>query len=334
MKNTLICAGNETYSHYRIPGMTVTAKGTLLIYFEARRTMSDWANMDILLYRSEDGGESFSEPIVIAGGTEQFPTVNNPVCIAEPDGTLHFLYCRDYSVEGGDVFYRRSDDDGKTWSEPRNIMASTRPDYHNVIACGPGHGICTKNGMLLTPVWMVPKSANVPVRAHNPAQISTLYSLDHGDTWQLGEIIPASSTVPDPNETQAAELSDGSIYLNVRTTGSGCRAYTRSKTGYSGWDDLQRDETLIDPTCFGSVVSAGGKQLGFVNCCSKTERQNLVCRYSSDGGKTWEKSITVEPGDAGYADIAVMPDGTVCVLYEQRFGECDRLARFRMDELK
>ena len=44
------------------------------------------------------------------------------------------------------------------------------------------------------------------------------------------------------------------------------------------------------------------------------------------------KTLVVEQGDAGYADLAVM-DGTVYVLYEQRFGEVVRLARFPLDEL-
>ena len=58
-----IWSPDETYSNHRIPGMIVTSKGTLIIYNEARRTASDWANMDIFIQRSEDHGESFGEPI-------------------------------------------------------------------------------------------------------------------------------------------------------------------------------------------------------------------------------------------------------------------------------
>lgn len=65
MKNSQILASDAAYSNYRIPGIVVTKKNTVITYFEARRTMSDWAHMDILLYRSEDGGETFSEAIVM-----------------------------------------------------------------------------------------------------------------------------------------------------------------------------------------------------------------------------------------------------------------------------
>lgn len=335
MTNTLVRAGDETYSNYRIPGIVVTKRGTVITYFEARHTASDWAMMDILLYRSEDGGKTFSDPIVMAQGDDDYPTVNNPVCIVGEDGILHFIYCRNYSVGGGDVFYRRSEDDGRTWSEPHNIMASTKPEIHNVFACGPGHGICTSDGMLLVPVWLVKKEAGEETMAHHPGTVSTLYSRDNGDTWQLGDLIAATEECRDPNETQAAVLSDGRIYLNVRLSGVGYRAYTVSETGYDGWASLAVDFALPDPTCFGSTASAvvdGQHILAVVNCAHRQKRENLVCRISYDNGATWAKSLVIEPGDAGYADIALTEDGTFYVLYEQSAGIRDRLAVFSIED--
>lgn len=334
IRNTLVREQDEQYSNYRIPGIVVTGRGTVITYYEARKTSSDWALMDILLYRSDDGGETFSAPIVMANGTADYPTVNNPVCIVGSDGILHFLYCRNYSVGGGDVFYRRSEDDGITWSEPRNIMDSTRPELHNVFACGPGHGIAVGD-LLLTPVWLVQKKAGEDLMSHHPGTVSTLYSRDNGRTWQLGALIEATEVCRDPNETQAAVLSDGRIYLNVRLSGVGYRAYTVSETGFDGWSPLKTDPALPDPTCFGSTASAvvnGRHVLAVVNCASQTARENLVCRISFDDGRTWEKSLTVEPGDAGYADIALTEDGTVYVLYEQSGGVRDRLAVFSLSD--
>ena len=79
------------YARFRIPGVVTTAQGTLLAYCEARRRDSDWAEIDILLHRSTDGGRSFSAPVVLASGTSMKKTVNNPVMIAGRDGTVHFL---------------------------------------------------------------------------------------------------------------------------------------------------------------------------------------------------------------------------------------------------
>ena len=194
----------------RIPGILLTPAGTVLWWCEARDTLSDWARIDLQLYRSEDGGKSFSEPLTLASGDAEHPTVNNPVLIAARDGTLFFLYCRDYSVDGGDVFLRVSRDDGRTWTEPRDLMSSTRPAEHNAFAFGPGHGIETPDGTLLCPVWYVKKSAGMEPRSHHPAVVSSFFSRDGGGSWTLGEEIPATADCPDPNETAAAILSDGS----------------------------------------------------------------------------------------------------------------------------
>lgn len=330
MKITTVVRANDVFQKYRIPGIAVTAKNTVLMYYEARHQPGDWENMEIQLFRSEDGGETFSEPFVMAAGTDELPVAGNPVCIPEPDGTLHFLYQRQYSIGGGSLYYRKSTDDGKTWSKPRDISAFCMPEYHNVFAFGPGHGICTSTGMLIVPVWMVPKDRNAGLTEHHPSVVSTCYSLDCGETWQLGELIMDSAEIPNPNETQIAELPDGTLYMNLRNQDTGYRARVWSKTGYSGWTKPELDLALPDPTCFGSCAAYhhnGVDALLFVNCANKINvRENIVCRASFDGGRTWERSVVVEPGDGGYVDIAVLGDGTVCVLYEQRFGVCDKLS--------
>ena len=174
---------DATYEKHRIPGMLVTCKGTLLAYNEARRTAEDWAMMDILLQRSTDGGATFSAPVALANGTEQHPTTNNPVMMQDRTGRLHFLYCEDYGTNGGRVLQRTSDDDGITWSAPRDITRFTAPAERTCFALGPGHGICTDSGMLLVPVWLVPALYGTPTRKHGPSVVTTLTSTDNGESW-------------------------------------------------------------------------------------------------------------------------------------------------------
>src|SRR5262245_4503066 len=52
---TLFTAGEGGYASYRIPALVVTGKGTLLAFGEARKTASDWAEIDLLIRRSNDG---------------------------------------------------------------------------------------------------------------------------------------------------------------------------------------------------------------------------------------------------------------------------------------
>ena len=56
-----VVGDNPKVARYHIPGVTVTAEGTVLAWCEARNAESDWADIDILLRRSTDGGKTWSK---------------------------------------------------------------------------------------------------------------------------------------------------------------------------------------------------------------------------------------------------------------------------------
>ena len=68
--------------------------------------------------------------------------------------------------------------------------------------------------------------------------------------------------------------------------------------------------------------------------CGDQLPSDISIAESYDDGKTWAKSLVIEPGDAGYADIALTEDGTFYVLYEQSAGIRDRLAIFSIDDFQ
>lgn len=318
-----------TYSNHRIPGMLVTDKGTLLAYCEARRDASDWALMDILMQRSEDHGISFTAKNALATGTQAHPTVNNPVMMQDHNGRIHFLYCEDYTVNGGRVLRRYSDDDGITWSAPVDITAFTMPEFHNAFALGPGHGITLRDGTLLVPIWMVPKRYEEPLTRHSPSVISTFYSKDCGQTWQIGDILDITPDVICPNETVAAQTSDGRVYLNIRHQAAH-RARAYSANGHADWTDYEPVRELWDPQCFGSVAAYDDGNhpysILFVNCNSKTHRNNITIRVSTDDGRTYPCSKLIDAERGGYVEVAVdNQNGLIYVLYEDQYGITDHL---------
>lgn len=327
----------DTYTNHRIPGMLVTKSGTLLAYCEARRSGSDWALMDIILQRSEDHGMTFSEPQILAAGSEKHNTVNNPVMMQDKTGRIHFLYCEDYTVEGGRALRRYSDDDGLSWSDPIDVSAFTMPEFHNALAFGPGHGIITKDGTLIVPIWMVPKYHEAPIRSHDPSVISTFYSKDNGETWAVGDILDTTSRILSPNETAAAQTSDGKIYLNIRFKGY-CRAKAYSESGYSEWTEYTPDYRLPDPQCFGSVAAYNdGKHpytLIFANCATKSGRNHVTVRASFDDGRTYPVSKLLDEERGGYVEVAVDNAAKlIYVLYEDKAGITDHLAVFNIEWL-
>ena len=329
-------SGERSYDLHRIPGIVVTQKDTVIIYCEARTSTpgdypeagGDWNLMDIYIQRSTDGGLTFGEPIYIARGTEGAATVNNPVMIVGADNTLHMLYCVNYSINGGGLWYRRSTDDGITWSEAVEVTqyAAATADF-DCFAFGPNHGICrSSDGMLMVPVWYVPAGAGSEITAHGPSRGAIFYSRDNGETWALSDPILGMSS-----EIAIAELSDGSIILNARSTPY--RKVCVSQDGLTGWSTVVEDEQLPDPGCDGGMVSVNlegyASALLFVNCASTENREFVTVRCSFDHGLTYEDKTIQLTGNlaGGYADIAVDSKGCVYVLYEIDWGDRVRLAR-------
>ena len=196
----LFQAGKGGYALYHIPGIVVTANGTVLAWCEARQKGGDWDQIEILLRRSNDDGKTWSDAtkfpdvpgpkpknpfaLRVKGVKETDVTYNNPVLIAGRDGTVHGLFCLEYMRS----FYIRSVDDGVTWSTPVEITPTFekfRPAYDwKVLATGPDHGIQLKNGRLIVPVWL---STGTGGNAHRPSMTATVYSDDQGKTWNVGE---------------------------------------------------------------------------------------------------------------------------------------------------
>ena len=344
-RQELFATGQGGYAHYRIPGIIVTRKGTILAYAEARKSLrGDWGTTDIVLRRSTDRGATWSPFRVIAAvdgpkaknpvavvqklGADEEVTYNNPVAIADrKSGAVHFLFCLEYMR----AFYMRSDDDGQTFSKPVEITSvfdAFRPEYPwKVLATGPGHGIQLRNGRLLVPIWI---STGTGGHAHRPSVTSTIYSDDSGQTWKRGEIaVPDTPDQVFPSETAAAQLSDGRVMLNVRTESkTHRRTVVTSPDGATHWSKPRFDPRLLEPICFGTILSLGGKRLVFANpdTLDKTgaaaepgknrDRKNLTVQFSDDDGATWKSKRVMEPSWSGYSDLAQGSDGTIYHFYE------------------
>lgn len=318
----LFTAGEQGYMTYRIPGLFAQGK-TVLAYAEARRDgFGDWADIDVVMRRSTDGGRTWAPMRVLAdAGTG---TANNPVAIpgAKP-GEIHFLYCVDYAR----AFHMRSTDGGATFSKPVEITAAferLRAVYDwNVIAAGPGHGIRLRNGRLLAAVWL-----STGGKKHRPSRVGTLYSDDNGLTWQTGDLVP--DTLPNPSETYAVELRDGRVMLNIRNESpEHRRALSFSSDGARAWSKPVFDQQLLEPVCMASLIRHPKGALLFSNPdnleatyvdASKTvnrDRKNLTVQWSGDDGKTWTAKRVLEAGLSGYSDLAAISDGTILCLYER-----------------
>lgn len=315
MKTHVFTSGRDGYHTYRIPAVLAAANGTLLAFCEGRRnSRSDHGDIDLLVKRSEDGGQSWSAQRVVYSEAGEV-TIGNPCPVVDAEtGTVWMLFCRD----NVDVLVTHSRDDGLTWSDPIDITEDVKKKAWTWYATGPGVGIQLRNGARKGRLL-------IPCDHRNPEAYDcgshSVYSDDGGGSWRLG-----GSVRPGANECQFGELADGTVVMNTRmqTHSEGYRGTALSRDGGESWYGFTHDRNLPCPKCQASLVG-GGKpdSLLFSNPAPPAppgagggERANMTVRLSNDGGRTWPASELLHEGPAAYSCLALLPDGSVGCLYE------------------
>jgi sialidase-1 len=332
VQKRLFVKGVGGYNIYRIPSLLTTQSGTLLAFCEGREA-GDSSDIDLLLRRSQDGGETWSRKQVV---WDQGKNVcGNPCPVQDRDtGIIWLLLTWNSSSDSGGALHKgtgkdtrrvyvcSSTDDGLTWSAPVEITETTKKKHWWWYATGPGVGIQLEQGphkgRLVIPCDHTSKDGH---GSH------VMYSDDHGETWQLG-----GSVMGGANECQVVELADGTLMLNMRIQkgSQGKRGIATSRDGGQTWSELELDPTLIEPVCqasflrYSPALSSGKNRLLFSNPASTAGRVNMTVRISYDEGKTWPVSKLLHDGPSAYSCLAIMPDGDIGCLYEGgevRYGE-------------
>ena len=323
----LFVGGDNGYKTYRIPALLTTAQGTILAFAEARKNgPADHGDIDLVVRRSTDHGATWSDMIIIYDQGGQ--TVGNPAPVQDRDTGRVWL---PFTIDNDTVHVTYSDDQGKTWSAPRDITSDVKlPDWE-WYATGPGHAIQLSNGRLLIPCdhWL--KGARTVFYSH------AIYSDNHGETWQLGGTVEKNT-----DESSVVELDDGTVYINMRSNHMrSMRAFALSKDGGETWGKLRFEKDLIEPVCQGNVLrftsekEHGKNRLLFSNPASRV-REKMTVKMSTDEARSWPVARLVNEGLSGYSDMAVLPDMSVGMLYEngeKAYNEKITFARFTLEWL-
>ncbi len=318
-------AGEDGYQAYRIPSVIVTPKGTLLAFAEARRTgAGDAGDIDLVVRRSHDGGESWS-PMQIVGDNGP-NTFGNPCPVVDRNtGSIWLLTTQNRGTDrekdiiagtsgaGRTVWAMKSEDDGITWSTPSEITSSVkRPDW-TWYATGPGIGIQTMSGRLVVPANYAEAGTGVH-RSH------LVFSDDGGRSWRLG-----ASSEAGTNESQVVELTDGRLMLNMRNHPAKPENFRMIATSADGGETLSvayADRALIEPPAQASILrmSSASTQdrdrLLFANPAS-TKRERLTVRLSYDEGRSWTVSRVLHEGPAAYSSLVVLRNRSIGLLFER-----------------
>lgn len=352
----LRAAGQDNCDTYRIPGLVTTNNGTLIAVYDNRYNNSKdlQEDIDIGMSRSIDGGQTWEPMKVImdmgewGGRPESLNGIGDPCVLYDEKNATLWVAALWMSAatekdmlwwaskpgmspeQTGQFMLSKSTDDGLSWSAPINITKQIKDPSWQLLLQGPGRGICMKNGTLVFPVQF---KEDIGEKSLDGGQFtchsSIIYSTDGGENWKIGTGAKANTT-----EAQVAELSNGSLMLNMRDdrnrtdkSETNGRAVSVTRDLGKTWETHPTSNAALqEPNCMGSLISADvrmdgqmRKVLFFSNPNSKTKRTNMTIKASTDEGHTWAETHQVElyaPAGYGYSCMTMVDENTVGILYE------------------
>ncbi|KAA0931943.1 sialidase family protein [Streptomyces apricus] len=327
-------AGQEGYASFRIPAVVATAPGTLLAFCEGRKgSRDDFGDIDVVLKRSTDGGLTWGGLQVVAQNGAGL--AGNPAPVVLDTGRILLVHLRNAALatedairrgkvgaaDGRRVWVLHSDDDGATWSAPKEITKQVKKTAWRWYATTPGHALQLSTGRVVVPAnHSLPPAGtdNGTEGKYNGGHC--LLSDDRGATWRIGYVDDTPDGYVNVNETTAAELPDGRVYFNTRTdsTAPGTRADAYSRDGGRTLVKPFRPQAgLTGPVVEGSVLQLRDPDvLLYSGPADPGFRALMTIRASTDDGVTWRTAHTVDGLPAAYSDLVRVDDGTVGLLHE------------------
>ncbi len=329
-RKLLFAPGDAGSKNYRIPAIITAEDGSLVVATDRRKyNQSDLPeDIDVVIRRSEDGGITWSEPLTIAEGTGVRKGFGDAglVRTTEKNGLLCIF------VGGEGIFNNsspsnptrtyvcKSTDNGKTWSEPRDITGQlygtecTVTDRQGWYAsfCASGNGLQTRDGRIMFVGAVRENSANT-------LSNFVYYSDDNGETWNVSQRAKLGG-----DESKVTELNDGTILMSIRRQGKGPRYYTKSTDGGITWGEVSEWAEMLEPNCNGDIirytsVSDGYEKNRLLHSIPNdaVSRRNVSVFVSYDEGQTWPVKKAICPTGSAYSSLTILPDGTIGAYVEE-----------------
>jgi hypothetical protein len=291
---------------------------------------------EMLVYRSADGGRSWSEPAVLPFIDRQWLTVDGTSGTRRGLIYLHGNAVRDSTVDADEriVFTLfRSSDGGKTFSPPKKLL----PDGEHM-AFGTGTGVILSDGTFLAsfPEWSDRKNLQATDFRKPSGSIKVVRSKDGGETFDKADVVAEwygcqgwTPGLP----VLAVDASDGPfrdrLYITWPDRRSGrCEIlFSSSKDKGLTWSpplvinddqspaDRERGRHHMLPAV--AVNSSGVVGVSWYdrrNAAEETRQWAARFAYSLDGGETFSRSTRVSDpassaGPSGYLPIMAHSTG-------------------------
>lgn len=356
-------SGDHAYTNYREPVVIKTKSGKLVVGVHAGNRLGwpERSGQDLAVRVSTDNGRSWG-PIIVAAEHGDFSCQCHGLVYDAENDRILFLYTTynwDYRAVGkgrgknatAPVYAKMaaekkpfvssylvsSDDEGATWSKPREITAMVGRQAHFGASEGRQLTLGKHRSRLLLPGSLMDLDDNGNIIRKQPC---IWRSDDHGESWKRSTIpIPAEIASPrnSSSEARVTELANGFLLYNERTRNTG-RQLSWSKDGGVTWTETRRASELKATQCNGSMITlrdARGELTETVlfSVPSPGGRSDGLIYASRDGGKTWPIAKEIIRGNFAYSALIQLDADTVGLFYETNHSRDIRFVTLSVDEI-
>lgn len=228
-----------------------------------------------------------------------------------------------------------SDDDGKTWSRPKDLTPMVKADWMSFFGVGPGAGVQLRNGehkgrLVFTMYCMRKPNSNAHFSSYN------VYSDDDGVTWHRG-----GSPNPDPststrelNESCIVELDNGHLIQFMKNSSDKVATAVSTDAGET-WSDISYQDDIREVYCEMAVLHYGDlcdpkdgqtkEAIIFANPSGTTGNGRnhgrvRIAFVNEDDTLDWAYDKLIEEENFLYNSLTRMNDGNIGMIYENEKG--------------
>ncbi|HIC2781954.1 TPA: sialidase family protein [Streptococcus agalactiae] len=238
------------------------------------------------------------------------------------------------------VWMSYSDDDGRTWSSPRDITASFRRRGMKFLGIGPGKGIVLKWGPHAGRIIIPAYSTNWKSHLRGSQSSRLIYSDDHGKTWHTGKAVNDNRVLSNGEkihsltmdnkkeqntESVPVQLKNGDIKLFMRNLTGNLEVAT-SKDGGETWQNhVKRYKEVHDAYVQLSAIRFEHDKKEYILLVNANgpgkKRQDGYARLAQvnrNGSFKWLYHHHIQDGSFAYNSVQQLNNDQFGVLYEHR----------------